>query len=166
MHIGEETIMVTRNQGTSRQERISTPALIRNNREGAPSLEVAVDHLPQGLEMTVFDELLRFTQEWVERERFEGRATIWQWFCPDSVNFMEFGGTVAAEFICMTGLPEACRSFVAEKLRKLLGQAIRYPSDPLTKKNIKLSRCIGYIEDGIVWQPVNACTWVKSKQGQ
>ncbi len=49
--------MVMRNQGASRQERIFTPALIRNNREGAPSLEVAVDHLPRGLEMTVFDDL-------------------------------------------------------------------------------------------------------------
>ena len=73
---------------------------------------------------------------------------------------MELGGSVAAEFVCMIGLPEECRSDVALKLEKQLGKAFRYPADPLSRTEIKVSRCLGYVEDGIVWQPLDACTWV------
>ena len=143
-----------------REERVFVPMLVRQNREGVASLEIAVDHLPQDLSLTVFDELLRFTRDWVEREGFLGKATLWQWFCPDSADFTEFGGPVAAEFVCMVGLPEECRNYVVVQLRKLLGKAFRYPADPLTRENIKNSRCIGYVEYGSVWQPLDAVTWV------
>lgn len=63
----------------------------------------------------------------------------------------------------MIGLSDECRSYVAQKLGEQLGQAFRYPADPLAKAQIKDSRCLGYIEGGIVWQPLDACTWVTKR---
>jgi len=153
--------MTTGNEDKKRQEREFYPILIKDNTECVPSLEIAVDHLPKEFAGQSLDELLRHTQEWVEKESFKGKAVLWQWFCPDSADFMDFSGVVAAEFVCMIGLPEECRSYVARKLAKQLGNAFRYPTDPLSRAEIKVSRCLCYIEDGIVWQPLDVCTWVK-----
>jgi hypothetical protein len=153
-------IMTTGNEGTKRQEKEFYPKLIKDNKESVPSLEIAVDHLPKGFAGRSLAELLKHTQEWVEKESFKGKAVLWQWFCPASSDFVEFGGYAAAEFVCMLGLPEECRSYVARKLGKQIGKAFKYPADPLSRAEIKDSRCLGYIEDGIVWQPLDACTWV------
>ncbi len=152
--------MTTGNESNKRREKEFYPTLDKDNREGVPSLEIAVDHLPTKFASRSLDELLKHTQEWVEKESFKGKAVMWQWFCPVSADFMEFGGAVAAEFVSMIGLPEECRSYVAQKLGQQLGKAFKYPSDPLVKAQIKVSRCFGYIDDGIVWQPLDACTWV------
>lgn len=138
------------------------PVLVGNNKEGVPSLEIAVDYLPTKFAGRSLDELLKLTQEWVEKESFKGKALLWQWFCPYSADFMEFGNAVATEFVCMIGLPDECRSYVAQKLGQQLGKAFRYPADPLTRSQIRDSRCLGYIEDGIVWHPLDACTWIQS----
>lgn len=155
--------MTTGNEGKKRQEKEFYPILIKDNPECVPSLEIAVDHLPKKFAGRPLDELLKHTQEWIEKEGFEGKAVLWQWFRPDSADFVGFGGTVAAEFICMIGLPEECRSYVAQKLVKQLGKAFRFPADPLVRAQLKDSRCLGYIEGGIVWRPLDACTWVASK---
>lgn len=147
-------------EGKKRQEREFYPALIKDNSESVPSLEIAVDHLPKEFAGRPLDELLKHTQAWVEKEAFRGKAVLWQWFCLDSADFPDFGGTVAAEFVCMIGLPEKCRSYVAQKLGQQFGTAFRYPADPLSKAEIKVSRCLGYVGDGIVWQPLDECTWV------
>lgn len=152
--------MTTVNKGNKRQEKEFYPKLIKDNKEGVPSLEIAVDNVPAEFAGRTLDELLRLTQEWVVKESFNGTAVLWQWFCPASADFIEFGGAVAAEFICIIGLPDECRSYVAQKLGEQLSQALRYPADPLAKAQIKDSRCLGYIEGGIVWQPLDACTWV------
>ena len=145
--------MTTKNQGKKRQEKVFSPAVARENKAGAASLEIAVDHLPSGIELRFMDELLGFTQE---RAEFKETAVLWQWFCPYSADFSEFGGPVAAEFVCMAGLPEECRIYVSGKRGNLLGKALRYPADPLTTKEIKDSRCLGYVEGGNVWQPLDA----------
>lgn len=154
--------MTTGNEGKKRQAKAFYPKLIKDNTECVPSLEIAVDHLPKEFAGRSLDELLKHTQEWVEKESFKGKAVLWQWFCPESVDFVGLGGSVAAEFVCMIGLPDECRSYVAQKLVKQLGKAFRYPADPLSKTESKDSRCLGYIEGGIVWQPLDACTWVST----
>jgi len=154
--------MTNVNEDRKYQEKEFYPTLIKDNKECVPSLEIAVDQLPSEFSGRSLDELLKHTQEWVEKESFSGKAVLWQWFCPGSTDFMEFGGSVAAEFVCMIGLPEECRSYVALKLGKQLGKAFRYPADPLYKTEIKVSRCLGYVEDGIVWQSMDACTWVST----
>lgn len=151
--------MTSKNNKEKRQEREFYPTLVKDNKECVPSLEFAVDHLPKEFAGRSLDELLKHTQEWVVKESFTGKAVLWHWFCPDSADFAEFGGPVAAEFICMIGLPEECRSYVAHKLGAQLGKAFSFPADPLTKNEIKVSRCLGYIEDGIVWKPLDVCTW-------
>jgi hypothetical protein len=153
-------VMTTKNEGKKRQEKEFYPKLIKDNIECVPSLEIAVDHLPKEFAGRSLDELLKHTQEWVEKESFKGKAVLWQWFCPASVDFFEFGGPVAAEFVCMIGVPEECLSYVALKLRKQLGKAFKYPADPLTREEIKVSRCLAYLEGGIVWRQLDACTWV------
>lgn len=152
--------MATENKGEKRQAREFYPTLVKDNKEGVPSLEIAVDHLPKKFAGRSLNELLKHTQEWVVKESFMGKAVLWQWFCRDSADFAEFGGPVAAEFICMLGLPEECRSYVAQKLGTQLGNAFRFPADPLNKTEIKVSRCLAYIEDGIVWKSLDECTWV------
>jgi hypothetical protein len=136
------------------------PKLAKDNTEGIPSLEIAVDYVPNEFVGHSLDELLKYTQEWVVQESFKGKAVLWQWFCPASADFNQFGGAVSAEFVCMLGLPDECRSYVAQNLGKQLGKAFRFPADPLTKGQIKDSRCLGYIDGDIVWQPLDACTWV------
>lgn len=154
--------MTAGNEGKKRQEREFYPVLVKDNRESVPSLEIAVDHLPKKFAGRSLDELLKHTQAWVEKEAFRGKAVLWQWFCPESVDFAQLGGTVATECVCMIGLPEECRSYVAQKLGKQLGTAFKYPADPLSKVEIGVSRCLGYVEDGIVWQQL-ACTWIYLK---
>ena len=155
--------MTTGNESNKRQEKEFYPTLVKDNKEGVPSLEIAVDHLPTEFAGRSLDELLKHTQEWVEKESFMGKGVLWQWFCPASADFMEFGGAVATEFVCMIGLPDDCRSYVAQKLGQQLGKAFRYPADPLAKAEIKVSRCLGYIDGGIVWQPLDEFTWVATK---
>ena len=155
--------MTAGNEGKKRQEKEFYPTLIKDNTECVPSLEIAVDHQPKQFAGRSLDELLKHTQEWVEKESFKGKAVLWQWCRSDSADFVGFGGPVATEFVCMIGLPEECRSYVAQKLGKQLGKAFRYPADSLSRAEIKVSRCLGYIEDGIVWQPLDACTWVTLK---
>ncbi|MEI6703464.1 MAG: hypothetical protein WCL71_08005 [Deltaproteobacteria bacterium] len=157
--------MPTEKEANKRQEKEFYPKLIKDNTECVPSLEIAVDHLPKEFAGCSLDELLKHTQEWVEKESFKGKAVLWQWFCPASADFIDLGGPVAAEFVCMIGLPEECRSYVAQKLGKQLGKAFKYPADPLSKgqikdSRVKDSRCLGYIDDGIVWQSLDACTWL------
>lgn len=152
--------MVTNSIVRERLEKEFYPVLIKDNKDSVPSMEIAVDYVPKAMAGNSLDELLTHTQAWIEKESFKGKAVLWQWFCRESADFTELGGAVAAEFICMVGLPEECRSYVAQKLCKQLGAAFRFPADPLTKTEIKVSRCLAYIEDGIVWQPLDACTWV------
>lgn len=155
--------MTTNSAVSESQEKEFYPVLIKDNKENVPSLEIAIDHVTKVLAGKSLEELLKHTQEWVTKESFKGTAVLWQWFCRDSADFIEFGGAVATEFICMIGLPEECRRYVAQKLGNQLGNAIRYPADPLTRAEIKNSRCLGYIENGIVWRPLDACTWVNCK---
>lgn len=155
--------MTTANDVNKRQEKEFYPTLIKDNKEGVPSLEIAVDQVPTEFIGHSLDELLKHTQEWIVKESFKGKAVLWQWFCPASADFLQLGGAVPAEFVCMLGLPDECRSYVAQRLGKQLGKAFRFPADPLTRTEIKVSRCLGYIEDGIVWQPLDECTWVTVK---
>jgi|GEM_PF-5498416 len=152
--------MTTAHEGIKRQEKEFYPKLIKDNSEFVPSLEIAVDHLPKEFAGRSLDELLKHTLEWVKKESFMGKAVLWQWFCQDSADFAGIGGSVAAEFVCMIGLPDECRSYVAQKIKKQLGRAFKYPADPLVRAQLKDSRCLGYIEDGIVWRQLDACTWV------
>ncbi len=153
--------MTTANDVSKRQEKEFYPMLIKDNKECVPSLEIAVDHLPKEFAGRSLDELLKHTQEWVAKESFKGKAVLWQWFCPASADFLQLGGAVPAEFVSMLGLPDECRSYVAQRLGKQLGKAFRFPADPLAKAQIKVSRCLGYVEDGIVWQPLDECTWME-----
>ena len=91
--------MTTGNESNKRQEKEFYPTLDKDNREGVPSLEIAVDHLPTEFAGRSLDQLLKHTQGWVEKESFKGKAVLWQWFCPASTDFMEFGGAVATEFV-------------------------------------------------------------------
>lgn len=80
--------MTTENEGKKRQEKEFYPKLIKDNKEGVASLEIAVDNVPAEFVGRSLDELLRLTQEWVEKESFKGTAVLWQWFCPASADFM------------------------------------------------------------------------------
>ncbi len=107
------------------------------------------------MELRVFGGLLRFTRVWVEREGFTGKSMLWQWFCSDSTDFTGFVGHVAAEFVCMIGLPEECRSFVTAQLREFLGKASRYPADPHNAQNIFL------LQVCLIWYGIKSTHWLQ-----
>lgn len=153
--------MTVGSEGKIGQQKEFYPKLATDNREAVPSLEIAVDEVPQKFVGSWLDELLKHTREWVDKESFQGKAELWKWFCRDSEDFMEFGGLTRAEFVCMIGLPEACRKYVANRLTKQLGRAIRYPADPLSRTEINVALCLGYIEGGVVWKSLDPCTWVR-----
>jgi hypothetical protein len=94
--------MITGTEGEKRQEREFYPALVKDNKGCVPSLEIAVDHLPKEFAGRSLNELLKHTQEWIEKESFKGNAVLWQWFCPDSVDFVALGPVPAGR------MPKLC----------------------------------------------------------
>jgi len=56
--------MAPENNREKPQQREFYPALVKDNKECVPSLEIAVDHLPKEFAGRSLDELLKHTQEW------------------------------------------------------------------------------------------------------
>lgn len=140
------------------------PVLTKNNKACHPSLEIAIDHVPDEYSGEVIDLLLHTTQEWVDKFAFKGKGVIWLWFCNQSSDFTQFGGYVSADFICMLGLPVECHQFVAARLKNKLGNAFKFPADPLSREELSVASSCAYIEDGVVWEPMDACSWITIKE--
>ena len=148
----------------NRIEKEFWPTLTKDNPSSIPSLEIAVDYVPDEYSNEIIDLLLHTTQEWVDKVSFKGKAVIWQWFCPDSSDFVHFGGYVGAEFICMIGLPADCRQFVAARLENVFGNAFKFPADALSSEELSVARSCAYVDEGIVWEPLDACSWITVKE--
>lgn len=143
-----------------RIEKEMNPDLQRENFLSIPSIEIAVDYVPEKYQDEAFDLALRLIQEWIVNNSFAGTGVVWQWCCAPTVDFMHLWGPVVSEFLCLVGLPKACREYVATKLEHELGKAIKYPADPLGKGELVDALPLAYVEDGIVWQSLDSCTWL------
>lgn len=147
-----------------RIEKEMYPKLRRDNPSSVPSIEIAVDYVPDEYKGECFDLLLNLVQNWIDDNSFVKEAVIWQWCCSPTTDYMHLWGPVFSEFICMIGLPKACRDYVASKLKVELGNAVKYPADALGSDELEDALSLAYINDGIVWQSLDPCTWLSVKK--
>lgn len=147
-----------------RVEKEMYPKLRRNNPSSVPSIEIAVDYVPDEYKGECLDLLLNLVQKWIDDNSFTKEGVIWQWCCSPTTDFMHLWGPVFSEFICMIGLPAKCREYVASNLERKLGKAVKYPADALGSGELEDALSLAYISDGIVWQSLDPCTWLTVKK--
>lgn len=121
------------------------------------AIEVDCDHVLTAFEDGLWDDLMwQLTYQWVQAESYIGTGTILSISWP-SVNFHHQG---QSEFYVILGMNSAYEKFLRDQLSHHLGSSVRTESESVVPKLREGwgKRC--HVEDGIVWQPEDANTWI------
>jgi type I restriction enzyme R subunit len=135
------------------------PDLVSKSGARKLCLEIAIDCLPEALQIGWMRYLHEFTHAYVRKTGFTGRATIW--------NYCEFVSAFSCEAAPISrsmlhvafGLPDSFLKDLEAYLRSRLGA-----------RNVAIRQYVGFrsddgwmsvchVEQGRAWRPVDACEW-------
>jgi hypothetical protein len=137
------------------------PNLVSSEGESVCPVEIDVDHLSQveKYQYGGWEDLIKtITARWVKENSFSGVGTIWAWGTP-SVNFHHQSFSM---FYAVLGMPKKFREYLGTEIG-ILGEHVRAYSDYVipSARDGWDARC--HIEDGKVWEMLDAATWKEAK---
>src|SRR5436190_1666463 len=101
-------------------EALNFPDYVSKEGQSRAGLEVGIQFLPKQFEGRWLDPVRKFTANWVQRNGFSKRATLWMWGCMSAnlISRHPQNSTPSwSEYIVQFGLPERFLDELQESLR-------------------------------------------------
>jgi hypothetical protein len=108
---------------------LAFPDLAYKAGEPRPTIEISIDFIPEKYRMQWHDIVREFTADWITRNSFQKKATLWNWCCI-SINLIhkhpDNPVPSLSEYIMQFGFPD--RFFIAleERLRFKFNDQVRF----------------------------------------
>lgn len=135
------------------------PDLVMKDRAVRPTLEIAIDHLPDELQARWLPAIHRYTRHYVQEKYLSGSATIWNW-CEMSANFAATGKLPGRSmFHVVFGLPEDFLSGLEAYLADCLGSAHVGIKEYKQVNWDDGWMAVCHVEQGKAWRKVDAFEW-------
>jgi hypothetical protein len=140
-------------------EELSFPDFVWRENKSRLAIEISIDFIPASFRGRWLPVLQSFTADWVKKNRFLRKATLWMWFTPVSANFLALNGVPSgSEFVVQFGFPERFFEELEVHLGRLFDGRAAF-KEYLTTRREDGWAAICHVEGGKAWHEIDADTW-------